>query len=105
MELDEKYESGGGFRSLGFLEFKLPAVAGGSNARAIDLLKKAIAIDDKHLLNHLFIAEVYLDEGDDELAERHLRAVIDGEYEKGRRPDNDEQKLRARELLAALKAE
>ena len=103
MELDPKYESGGAHRALGYLYFRLPSVAGGSNEKAIEFLKKAVEIDEKHLLNHLFIAEVYMAEGEDALAEKHLKLILDAEYEEGRRPENDEQKAAARKFLEKLK--
>jgi tetratricopeptide (TPR) repeat protein len=102
LELDEKFEGGGAHRVLGRLYHKLPGIAGGSTEKSIEHLEKAIAIDDSRLLNHLFIAEVYVAEKDTANAKKHLQKIIDAPVEDGREPENAEEKARAKEMLAEL---
>ena len=77
-------------------------MAGGDNAKAGENLKKAIAIDESRLLNHLFLAEVYIAEDEKENAQKHLKFVIDAPYEEHRRPENEEEKEQAKKLLSEL---
>jgi tetratricopeptide (TPR) repeat protein len=104
LELDERFEAGGAHRVLGRLYHKLPGIAGGDPKKAIEHLKKAIAIDGSRLLNHLFIAEVYLAADDEANARKHLQLVIDGAYEESRRAENEEEKAEAKRLLEELEA-
>ncbi len=102
LELDEKFEAGGCHRVLGRLYFKLPGIAGGDNEKAVDHLKKAIAIDETRLLNHLFIAEVYVGMDDNENAKKHLQFLVDAPFEEHRKPENEEEKAAAKDLLKEL---
>ena len=72
-----EYEGGGANRVLGRLYFKLPGVKGGDNKRAIKLLKKAVQLGPKHLMNHRFLAEVYMAEGMKKEAKETLKFIID----------------------------
>ena len=105
IELDEAFDGGGAHRVLGRLYHKLPGVAGGSTELALSHLKKAIEFSEARLLNHLFIAEVYIGEDDVANAKKHLKIVIDAPFEEGRRPENEEEKAAARELLSGLEGE
>jgi len=102
IELDEEFEGGGAHRVLGRLYFKVPALLGGDLDKAEEHLKKAVSIDEGRLLNHLFLAEVYLERDEKEKAKRHLELVVDGEWEEHRRPENEEEKERAKALLGSL---
>jgi len=102
IELDETFEGGGGHRALGWMYAKVPGVAGGSNEKAIEHLKKAIEIAKSRLLNHFFLASVYLDEGDDDKAREHLKFVVDAPFEDDRRPENEETKAKAKKLLEEM---
>jgi tetratricopeptide (TPR) repeat protein len=102
IELDEKFEGGGAHRVLGRLYFKLPGIAGGSNDKAIEHLKKAIKFDKTRLLNHPFIAEIYTGMDDDKKAIEHLKLVIDGKEEAARKPENAEEKASAKKMLKEL---
>jgi len=76
-KLDDKYEWGGAYRVLGRLLFKLPAMKGGDNKKAIETLKKAVEIGPTHLMNHRFLAEVLLAEGKKDEAKALLKEIID----------------------------
>ena len=102
IELDEKFEGGGAHRVLGRLYHKLPGVLGGDADKALEHLEKAIEIDKTRLLNHLFIAEVYIAADDKENAKKHLKLIVDAPVEADRAPENAEEKAKARELLKGL---
>ena len=102
LELDENFDAGGAHRVLGRMYFKLPGIAGGSNEKAVEHLLKAIAIDKTRLLNHLFLAEVYIAEDEKEKAKAELTFVIDAEFEADRKPENEEEKAQAKELLKEM---
>lgn len=75
--LDEKYEWGGADRVLGRLFFKLPSIKGGDNNKAIEHLRKAVALGPKHLMNHRFLAEVLMAEGKKDEAKELLKKIIE----------------------------
>jgi tetratricopeptide (TPR) repeat protein len=100
--IDETYEWGGGHRVLGRLYHKLPGAVGGSNEKSIEHLKRAVEIGGANLLNHIFLAEVYLDEGRKDEAKQVLQHVIDAPFQEERRSENEEEKAQAAELLETL---
>jgi tetratricopeptide (TPR) repeat protein len=100
--LDEKFEGGGPHRVLGRLYHKVPGLLGGSTEKAFTHLKKAVEIDKTRLLNHLFLAEVYIAEKDKANAKKHLQFIIDAPVEPDRKPENAEEKAQAKELLKGL---
>jgi tetratricopeptide (TPR) repeat protein len=102
IELDEKFEGGGPHRVLGRLYHKVPGVLGGSTEKAIEHLEKAVAIDKSRLLNHLFLAEVYIAEKKVKKAKEHLQFIVDAPVEPDRAPENAEEKAQAKELLKGL---
>jgi hypothetical protein len=102
LELDETFEGGGAHRALGRMYFRLPGVAGGSNEKSLEHLKRAVEIDGTRLLNHLFLAETYIAVKDVKNARKHLKIVVDAPFEEGRRSENEEDKARAKELLKEL---
>ncbi len=62
IEWDPAYGLGGGYRILGIIDQKLPGVLGGSNQRAENYFKQAIAVVPKEPLNYLFLAKFYWEE-------------------------------------------
>lgn len=100
--LNPKYDSGGAYRVLGRLYFKVPGIFGGSNSKAIDNLKKAISIGPHRWLNQLYLAEVYIDEGEDAKAKELLKAVIAGPPEPGMEPEWNEEKVKAAKMLKKI---
>lgn len=102
LELDESFDGGGGHRVLGRLYHKLPGIAGGDTEKALDHLKKALKFDESRLLNHLFLAEVYIAADDEKNARKHLKFIIDAPFEEKRKPENEEEKAKAKELLKGL---
>ncbi len=102
IEMDPKYDQGGPYRVLGRLYFKVPGIFGGSNSQAIENLKTAIKYGPTRWLNHLYLAEVYIDEGEDAQAKALLEKVIKGPAPKGLEPEYRMWKAEAQKLLKEL---
>lgn len=100
--LNPAYDSGGAYRVLGRLYYKVPGIFGGSNSKAIENLKKAISYGPRRWLNHLYLAEVYIDDGYNDKAKKELKAVIAGPPEPGMQPEWNEEKVQAKKLLDKL---
>lgn len=74
-ELDPSFDGGGPPRVLGRLFFKLPWVAGGSNKKALEHLRKALKIDATMPYNCTYLAEVLIDEGEEKEAKALLQKL------------------------------
>lgn len=99
--LDEKYEWGGADRVLGRLFFKLPSIKGGDNKKAIEHLRKAVALGPKHLMNHRFLAEVLMAEGKKDEAKEVLKKIIEtpaSELLREKQPEMKEEQEEAKVL-------
>ncbi|MBU4573948.1 MAG: TRAP transporter TatT component family protein, partial [Proteobacteria bacterium] len=96
---DPNYEAGGPYRVLGRLYFKLPGLFGGDNEKAIENLKIAVKKGPHRYLNHIYLAEVLIDEDQGHEANQVLKAVIAGPVEPGLEPEDAEWKTLAQKLL------
>lgn len=96
---DPKYDKGGPYRVLGRLYFKVPGIFGGSNSEAIKNLNTAIKYGPTRWLNHLYLAEVYIDEGEKEKAKKLLEQVIKGPAPQGLEPEYAMWKAQAEKLM------
>ncbi len=99
LKKDPNYEKGGPQRVLGRLYFKLPGLFGGDTDKAIDNLKQAVQIGPERWINHLYLAEVYLKEGEKPQAVALLKKVVAGPAEKGFEPEYKLWKSEAEKLL------
>ena len=97
--LDPDFDHGGPYRVLGRLYFKVPGIFGGDNDKAIEYLKTAIAKGPRMWLNHLYLAEVYIDEDECTKAKALLKQVMAGPAPQGRGPDWQDWRRQAAELL------
>lgn len=61
IELDDRYAFGGAYRTLGQLEAGLPGFLGGSDARAVEYLEKAIRVSPTSPINYLYLSRIYLE--------------------------------------------
>lgn len=95
IELDPGHEGGGGYMAIGRLYHLLP----GNNGQAIKYLETALKYGPRRWVNHLYLAEVYLDEGRKEEARGLLRLIVAGPAEPGLEPEYAEFKTQAEELL------
>lgn len=74
--LEPSYASAGALRVLGLIEWKLPGMLGGNNARAKEYLEKAIALLPKEPLNYLFLIKLLRDLGETEAADTLLAKTV-----------------------------
>jgi tetratricopeptide (TPR) repeat protein len=100
---DPKYDEGGPYRVLGRLYFKVPGIFGGSNSDAIENLTTAIKYGPTRWLNHLYLAEVYIDEDENDKAKELLVKVIQGPAPQGLEPEYAMWKANAEELMKEVK--
>ena len=103
IEQDPKYDEGGPYRVLGRLYFKVPGIFGGSNSDAIENLNTAIKYGPTRWLNHLYLAEVYIDEDENQKAKKLLEQVIKGPAPQGLEPEYAMWKAKAQELMKEIK--
>ncbi|MCA1987578.1 MAG: TRAP transporter TatT component family protein [Desulfarculus sp.] len=96
---DPNYEKGGPQRVLGRLYFKLPGLFGGDTEKAIANLKQAVQLGPDRWINHLYLAEVYLKEGEKAQAATLLKKIIAGPPEPGFEPEYKLWKAEAEKLL------
>ena len=76
LKLDPKVSHGGPNRALGKMYNQLPFFMGGSNEKSIYHLKEAVKIAPDYWENHLFLGEVYYDDGEYNQAMDSLREVL-----------------------------
>lgn len=102
LALDEKYEAGGPHRVLCRAYLKLPGFKGGSVDKAIEHCTKAIEFGPAEHMNHVFMAEALIAKGDKAKAKEQLQEVLDTPVNPKYAPEQEDQKKRAKELLAEL---
>jgi tetratricopeptide (TPR) repeat protein len=102
MELDPVYAHGGPDRVLGRLYFKVPGLFGGDNDLAMEHLEKAIKAGPNYFLNHIYLAEVYLDEDKKDKARALLQKVVAGPPTKGMEPEYVDWKATAQKMLDGI---
>jgi tetratricopeptide (TPR) repeat protein len=103
IELDPGFEGGAAHMILGRLDFILPSVLGGGNDKAERRLKTAIGYGPRRWINHLYLAEVYIDEGRKDEARALLRQILDGGPEPGLEPEYREWTDEARYWLKKIR--
>lgn len=100
IETDPDYEAGGAYRVLGRLYFKLPGLFGGDNDLAIENLDIAVKKGPQRYMNHIYLAEVLIDEDEDKKAKELLELVVAGPAEPGFEPEDKVWKAQAKKILA-----
>ena len=96
---DPGFEGGGAYRVLGRMYFKLPGLFGGDNDKSIEYLVLAVKHGPQHWLSHLYLAETYIDEDEEEKAKALLLEVVKGPALPGTEPEYAEIKTDAEKLL------
>jgi tetratricopeptide (TPR) repeat protein len=76
IKLDEKYQGGSAYLGLGRLYLKAPKVLGGDTSKAIDYLKKGLAISPNNSLMLYYLAEAYDDEHRDAEAKKLIEQIL-----------------------------
>jgi tetratricopeptide (TPR) repeat protein len=83
IELDPKYQGGGGYRILAQVHFyspNIPFLMGWpSDDRALELIEKAMAIAPEHPTNRMLYAQILLEFDRDEDAKKQLQYILEME--------------------------
>lgn len=74
--IDERHAGGAGHRVLGVVDYKVPAIAGGSRRRAREKLGKALEIAPDNPFNLYYMGECLVDSGRREEARAYLEKVL-----------------------------
>jgi tetratricopeptide (TPR) repeat protein len=103
LRIDPGYLSGSADRALGRWYARVPRLFGGSHRQAEEHLRASLKYNPNSSLSHLFLAELYIDDGRKDDARRELQAVIDVPLDPDWTPEDREYKEKARKMLASLK--
>jgi len=76
IKLDEKYQGGSAYLGLGRLYLKAPKVLGGDTSKAIEYLKKGLAINPGNSLMKYYLAEAYDNEHRDAEAKKLIDEIL-----------------------------
>jgi tetratricopeptide (TPR) repeat protein len=76
IKLDEKFQGGAAYLGLGRLYLKAPKVLGGDTSKAIDYLKKGLAINPNNSLMKYYLAEAYDSEHRDAEAKKLIDDIL-----------------------------
>lgn len=99
IELDPLYGDAGGHRALGRLFTKIPKLFGGDLSRAREHLEEAVRLAPDFSTNHLYLAEVYLNLKEYDLALHHLKVVQEFPDRPGEEERILEERKKAKELM------
>lgn len=88
MKINSMYADGGPPRALGRYYFTLPGIAGGDNDKAIEYLLQSKKLAPYSVRTLGWLAEAYLDEGDDDRARAELDACLRADLQNGDFADN-----------------
>jgi hypothetical protein len=95
-----EFLQGSADRALGRWYFKVPALLGGSKARAEAHLRASLTYNPRSTASHFFLAELWLDDGRTADARAELQQVLDAPLDPEWTPEDQEFKVKARALLA-----
>jgi tetratricopeptide (TPR) repeat protein len=76
IKIDEKFQGGSAYLGLGRLYLKAPKVLGGDTTKAIEYLKKGLAINPGNSLMKYYLAEAYDDEHRDAEAKKLINEIL-----------------------------
>lgn len=99
IKLNASYEGGAAFITLGRVYSQVPGIFGGSNRKALENLKRAIEICNTNPLTYLFMAEVYHDLKNLQMAIVTLQGLERMETDKRWIPETIKKKKEGKELL------
>ena len=99
IEIDPKYEGGGGHRIFGRVKFKVPGLFGGSNREALEHLRKALELGPTMPLNYSYLADVLYDEDEEEEARKLIAGFQAMPVDPYWKTEHEEAMARCREIL------
>ena len=76
IKIDDKFQGGAAYLGLGRLYLKAPKVLGGDTSKAIDYLKKGLAITPDNSLMKYYLAEAYDSEHRDAEAKKLIEEIL-----------------------------
>jgi tetratricopeptide (TPR) repeat protein len=102
LRIDPSFQQGSADRALGRWYFKVPRLFGGSRAQAEEHLRASLKYNDRSTVTHFFLAELFIDSGRTGDARAELQRVLDVPVDPQWKPEDEEFKMRARDLLETL---
>lgn len=99
IELDPGYSNAGGHRALGKLFSRLPRIAGGDTDQAQHHLEEAVRLAPDFSTNHLYLAEVYLQRKNYDLAYKEIETLLNRPFDSMDPTTIAEEKKKAKSLL------
>jgi tetratricopeptide (TPR) repeat protein len=105
LKLDPAFLDGSADRALGRWYYKVPRLFGGSHKQAEERLKAALKYKDNSTVTHYFLAELYADDGRVADARAELQRVLDAPIDPEWAPEDQEWKIKARQLLTTLNSQ
>ena len=102
LRLDRAFLDGSADRALGRWYYRVPRLFGGSHKQAEEHLKAALKYKDASTVTHYFLAELYADDGRVADARAELQQVLDAPVDPEWAPEDQEWKIKARQLLTTL---
>lgn len=102
LKLDPSFEWGGSQRVLSRFYWKVPGYKGGDTKKAVEFGRKAVEVGPEHVMNHLFLAEALIADGQKEEAKKILEHIATMKPLAAVEPENVADKARAKELLESL---
>jgi tetratricopeptide (TPR) repeat protein len=99
---DETFEAAGPHRFMGWVLLQIPAFKGGDVAKARKHLERAVELAPGCLLNHYYLAHVYVAQKEPGKATDTLHLMLKLPDDPGWSPENKEQRRLARLMLEEL---
>lgn len=105
LRLNSAFLQGSADRALGRWYYKVPRLFGGSHKQAEEHLKASLKYNENSTVTHYFLAELYADDGRAADARAELQKVLDAPIDPDWAPEDQEWKIKARQLLTTLKSQ
>jgi tetratricopeptide (TPR) repeat protein len=99
IELDPKYQNASAYDGLAQVELSTAGVMGGKPEKAVELLEKAISLEDDNSYLHLHLAEAYLATGKKDEAKKQIDYVLKMKPNPDYIPEHTETVEKAKKLL------
>ena len=103
LAIDPAWQQGSADRALGWWYHKVPGLFGGSEKKAEEHLRRALAFNPKSTATLYFLAEVLLEDGRKADAKAMFQQVIDSPDDPDWGPEDRDFKVKAAAKLKTLK--
>ena len=105
LRIDPAFLEGSADRALGRWYHKVPRLFGGSRKQAEEHFKAALKYKDDSTVTNYFLAELYADDGRVAEERAQLLKVLDAPIDPDWAPEDQDWKVKARQLLTSLKSQ